>query len=116
MGPLAMRRRLDAVQELVDDARDRGARVLAGGFRLEGPGNFYAPTVIEGLAPGSRLLNEEPFGPVAPLLRFDDPDDAIAGANAFPFGLSSYVFTEPLNNDTSASNMAPPGLGNITTL
>lgn len=113
MGPLAVARRVDSVQQLVDDARSRGGEVLSGGTRLEGPGNFFRPTVLGNLAPESRLLNEEPFGPVAPLMRFKDPHDAIASANVLPFGLSSYVFTESLKNATNVSNALEAGMVNI---
>lgn len=113
MGPLALARRVDVMQQLVDDARTRGAEIMTGGFRLEGPGNFFAPTVIGELPPETLLLNEEPFGPVVPLLRFEDTSDAIARANALPFGLSSYVFTESLKIATRVSNELEAGMVNI---
>jgi succinate-semialdehyde dehydrogenase/glutarate-semialdehyde dehydrogenase len=113
MGPLAVARRVDSVQQLVDDARSRGGEVLSGGTRLEGPGNYFSPTVLGNLAPESRLLKEEPFGPVAPLIRFKDPQDAVTNANALPFGLSSYVFTESLKTATNVSNALEAGMVNI---
>ena len=113
MGPLALARRVNVMQQLVDDARACGAKTLTGGFRLEGPGNFFAPTVLGELPLETRLLNEEPFGPIAPLLRFEDPSDAIARANALPFGLSSYVFTESLKTATRVSNELEAGMVNI---
>jgi succinate-semialdehyde dehydrogenase/glutarate-semialdehyde dehydrogenase len=113
MGPLTLARRVDLMQQLVDDVRDRGARILAGGSRLAGRGNFFAPTVLDEVASESRILNEEPFGPIAPLVRFEDALDAIASANALPFGLSSYVFTESLKTDTRVSNELEAGMVNI---
>ena len=71
-----------AMQSLVDDAIRQGARLLAGGRRLDGPGFFYPPTVLEGASAGCRVQREEPFGPIALLDAFDDLDDAIARANA----------------------------------
>ena len=93
MGPLAQRRRVPAVAGFVDDALDRGASILAGGKPLGGAGNFFAPTVIADLADDSRLMTEEPFGPVAGLVRFKDLDDVIRRANSLPYGLASYAFT-----------------------
>lgn len=93
MGPLANARRLDAVEALVEDARSRGARVLAGGRRIGDRGFFYGPTVLTGVADDAAILREEPFGPVAPILPFTDENDVLARANGLEFGLASYVFT-----------------------
>lgn len=93
MGPMANTRRRDAVHRLVDDARDRGAKVLTGGEPLDGPGYFYAPTVLTDVPAEAALLHEEPFGPVAPILRYTDLDDALAAANSLPYGLAAYGFT-----------------------
>jgi succinate-semialdehyde dehydrogenase/glutarate-semialdehyde dehydrogenase len=94
MGPLANERRRQAMDGFIADARQRGGRILAGGERLSGPGFFYAPTVVSGIADDSRLMTEEPFGPVAIIAPFQDFDEAIARANALPFGLAAYAFTE----------------------
>jgi len=93
MGPMASDRRRAAVHELITDARDRGATVLTGGHALDGPGFFYAPTVLTDVPPDSRLLHEEPFGPVAPILPFSDLESALAEANSLPYGLAAYGFT-----------------------
>jgi succinate-semialdehyde dehydrogenase/glutarate-semialdehyde dehydrogenase len=93
MGPLAQPRRVGAVAGFVDDAQTRGATVLAGGAPLPGAGNFYAPTVLADLPEDARVMNEEPFGPVAGIVRFESLDDALARANRLPFGLASYAFT-----------------------
>jgi succinate-semialdehyde dehydrogenase/glutarate-semialdehyde dehydrogenase len=113
MGPLTLSRRVEAMQQLVNDACGHGAEILAGGARLEGPGNFFAPTVLGRLSPNSRLLHEEPFGPVAPLLSFRDLDEAVAHANALPYGLASYVFTESLKTATRVSNELEAGMVSI---
>ena len=93
MGPLAMHRRVGAVAGFVDDARERGASVLAGGAPIPGVGNFFAPTVIADLPEDSRLMTEEPFGPVAGMLRFKTMEEVLQRANSLPFGLAAYAFT-----------------------
>jgi succinate-semialdehyde dehydrogenase/glutarate-semialdehyde dehydrogenase len=96
VGPLVDGDTRDKVGELVEDAVGRGAKVLVGGSHVRGAGYFYEPTVLEGVAPGSRLLKEEIFGPVAPVTGFDSEEDAIAAANDTEYGLVSYVFTSDL--------------------
>lgn len=93
VGPLATAGGRDEIAELVDDARERGADILTGGTALDGPGWFYAPTVVAGIEPGMRLHLEETFGPVATVYRVSDIDEAIAIANVTDFGLSSSVWT-----------------------
>lgn len=105
-GPLIREHRLRAMQGLVDDALGRGARLLCGGHRLDRPGFFYAPTVLEGAPADSRVQREEPFGPIALLDVFDDLDDALARANALPYGLAAYGFT----HDTRHAHRLAQGL------
>jgi succinate-semialdehyde dehydrogenase/glutarate-semialdehyde dehydrogenase len=94
MGPLANPRRLEAVKALVADARERGASVLCGGEPLDGPGWFYPPTVLTDVPLEAKLMNDEPFGPLAPVVVFSDLDEALALANSLPYGLAAYSFTE----------------------
>lgn len=94
MGPMANERRRDGVHELVLDAQKRGARTLLGGEIPDWPGLFYPPTVFVDVPEDARILHEEPFGPVAPLLRFTDLDEAMERANGLPYGLAAYGFTE----------------------
>ncbi|MGI5160911.1 NAD-dependent succinate-semialdehyde dehydrogenase [Microbispora sp. CA-102843] len=96
VGPLIDQGALANVAGLVDEARDAGAEVLTGGERIDGEGNFYRPTVLTGVAHGVRAVREEIFGPVAPIVAFDDEDDALAMANDTEYGLAAYVFTEGL--------------------
>ncbi|CAL9619796.1 Alpha-ketoglutaric semialdehyde dehydrogenase 1 [Nocardiopsis dassonvillei] len=94
MGPLANDRRLAAMEELVADATARGAKVACGGFRLDRPGYFFAPTVLADVPDDARVLAEEPFGPIAPVVPFTDLDEAMRVANSLPYGLAAYGFTE----------------------
>jgi succinate-semialdehyde dehydrogenase/glutarate-semialdehyde dehydrogenase len=84
------------VSELVDDARQRGARALVGGASQGGPGHFYQPTVLSGVTPDARLLREEIFGPVAPVVPFGGEDEAISAANDTEYGLVAYAYTRDL--------------------
>ena len=93
MGPMANVRRIDAMQSLVEDAKRVGARVTTGGERIGNRGYQFAPTVLTDVPESARLMSEEPFGPLAPVLRFGGTDEVIARANSLPYGLSSYVFT-----------------------
>ncbi len=113
MGPLAHARRVDVMEAFVEDARAHGGEVAIGGARLKGGGNFFQPTVITGLPDHARLMTDEPFGPIAPLVPFTDPEDAIRRANSLPYGLSSYVFTESLKTATYAANELEAGMVNI---
>ncbi len=93
MGPLITERRLGAVEELIGQARQAGAAVVTGGNRIGNTGNFLQPTVLTGVTPAMRIMNEEPFGPVALMAPFGDLDEAIAEANRLPYGLAAYAFT-----------------------
>ena len=97
VGPL-----IDGVQQakvagLVDEAVAAGARVLTGGRSIDGPGSYYPPTVLTGVPAGARMLHEEVFGPVAPVLTFAGEEEAITVANDTEYGLVAYVFTRDLD-------------------
>ena len=96
IGPLIDQDAVDSTDALVQDAVGRGATVLTGGTRIDGDGTFYAPTVLAGVAAGSRLLKEEIFGPVLGITTFADEDEAVRLANGTEYGLVSYVFTQDL--------------------
>ena len=96
MGPLAHARRIEDMQRFVDDAVDRGARLLCGGRRIARPGYFFEPTVIADAPDDSRVMRQEPFGPIAVLQPYDTLDEAITAANALPYGLGAYAFTRDL--------------------
>jgi succinate-semialdehyde dehydrogenase/glutarate-semialdehyde dehydrogenase len=94
VGPLASERRVVAMERLVDDAVARGATVALGGKRHGNTGSFFELTVLVDVPDDAVVLNEEPFGPVAPVVRFDDDDEVIKKANALVYGLSAFVFTQ----------------------
>jgi succinate-semialdehyde dehydrogenase/glutarate-semialdehyde dehydrogenase len=96
VGPLIDEPAVEKVEELVEDARDKGAKILVGGKEVDGAGYFYEPTVLSDVAPDTRMLKEEIFGPVAPVAGFDNEDDAIAAANDTEYGLVAYVFTRDI--------------------
>jgi succinate-semialdehyde dehydrogenase/glutarate-semialdehyde dehydrogenase len=108
IGPMIEEPRLAATTALVDDATSRGASVLAGGERSKrfDRGWFFEPTVLRGLHPDSRILHDEPFAPVMPLLDFEKLDDVIAQANATRYGLAAFAFT----NDITAMWKLAEGL------
>jgi succinate-semialdehyde dehydrogenase/glutarate-semialdehyde dehydrogenase len=93
VGPLANARQLAKMVALVADAVERGARVLTGGERIEGPGYFFAPTVLADVPMDARVMQEEPFGPIAVVRPFSTVEDGLAEANRLPYGLSAYAFT-----------------------
>ncbi len=96
IGPLIDGRAVEKADELVRDAVDRGASIRVGGEKLDRPGTFYAATVLTDVAPGSRILSDEIFGPVVAIVSFTDEDDAVRIANDTEFGLVSYVYTRDL--------------------
>ncbi|MGO4400502.1 NAD-dependent succinate-semialdehyde dehydrogenase [Achromobacter sp. PAB15] len=113
MGPLAHERRVPAMSAFIDDAKKHGGKVVVGGGPLDRKGFFFAPTVVTDLPDNSMLMTEEPFGPVAPVVRFKDTDEVLRRANSLPFGLSSYVFTNSLKTATKVSNGLEAGMVNI---
>jgi succinate-semialdehyde dehydrogenase/glutarate-semialdehyde dehydrogenase len=96
VGPLVNAEGRDKVIELVDDAVARGAKVLAGGKSIAGKGYFYQPTVLTNVADGSKLLNDEIFGPVAAIQTFKTDEEAIARANDTEYGLAAYLYTKDM--------------------
>lgn len=114
MGPLANARRPDAIGALVDDARAKGARVLAGGER-GGDGFFFQPTLLADVPDSADIMSNEPFGPVAVSARFDDFDDAIEKANRLPFGLAAFAFTENGRRANMLGDVIESGMVGINT-
>lgn len=93
LGPVQNAMQLAKVEELAADARRAGGRFLCGGLRRPGPGYFYEPTIVADLSDGSRLVDEEPFGPILPVIRYSDIDEVIARANRSPNGLGGSIWS-----------------------
>jgi succinate-semialdehyde dehydrogenase / glutarate-semialdehyde dehydrogenase len=93
MGPLANERRIPAMEALIQDAVSAGAELKTGGKRIGNKGNFFEPTVLANVPTSAKIMNDEPFGPIAIVNRFSTYEDAIEEANRLPFGLASYAFT-----------------------
>jgi len=98
MGPLANHRRIEAMTELVADAKAKGAKVLSGGARLANRGYYFPLTVLSDLPDSARAMREEPFGPLALVNPVKNLDEAIAKANSLPYGLAAYAFTQSARN------------------
>lgn len=110
MGPLANPRRVTAMGELIGDALSHGARVAAGGEGIEGPGNFWRPTVLSDVPNSARIMNEEPFGSVAVMQRFSTFDQVIAQANRLPYGLAAYAYTRSARAATDVGDALEAGM------
>lgn len=113
IGPLATEKRREAVAALVDEAVADGARLIAGGQRVGNAGFFYAPTVLADVPAESRIMREEPFGPVALVNRFQDDAEAIAAANRSDYGLAAYAFTASLARASQLSALLRTGMVSI---
>lgn len=98
MGPLSNHRRLAAAEELVSDAISRGAKLVTGGKRRGDKGYFFEPTILTNLDPQSKILHEEPFCPIAPIIPFNDLETVMATANDVEYGLAAYAFTDSVSN------------------
>jgi succinate-semialdehyde dehydrogenase/glutarate-semialdehyde dehydrogenase len=101
MGPMANARRIDAMETFVNDAKDRGGKIVTGGKRRGNQGYFYEPTVITDVPDDSKIMTQEPFGPLAPIVTFKSFDEVVERANALPYGLAAYAFTT--SNSTAAA-------------
>ena len=110
LGPLTNRQQLERVKALVADARTHGAVVHTGGTQPDGPGYFFAPTIVSGIGAGIALVDEEQFGPVLPVIAFDDVEDAIRQANASPFGLGASVWTRDVAQGEAIARRLDAGL------
>src|SRR5881397_1327188 len=114
MGPLANARRPDAIAKLVDDAKAKGARVLAGGERGDG-GFFFQPTLLADVPNEADIMNDEPFGPVAVSRSFDTFEEAVEQANRLPYGLAAFAFTENGRRANLIGDLVESGMVGINT-
>ncbi len=116
MGPLASARRIPVMEDLVEDAVSCGAELLAGGKAAPGPGFFFEPTVLKDVPAHAKIMTEEPFGPVTPIVPFDDMEAVLARANGTPYGLAAYVFTRDLDRARMASARLEAGLVGVNSM
>ncbi len=116
MGPLAHDRRVPWVEGLVADARQKGAEVRTGGERIGNKGYFYQPTVLTGVSRDARMMNEEPFGPLAMIAPFGELDEVVEEANRLPFGLASYAFTRSAKTANAIASRVETGMMTINHL
>jgi succinate-semialdehyde dehydrogenase/glutarate-semialdehyde dehydrogenase len=110
MGPLANARRLDAMEAIVNDSKSRGGKIVTGGKRGGNQGYFFEPTVITDLPDDSKLMTQEPFGPIAPVVTFKTFDEVVARANSLPFGLAAYAFTSSGQTATAIGDALESGM------
>jgi succinate-semialdehyde dehydrogenase/glutarate-semialdehyde dehydrogenase len=116
MGPLANARRVTAMEELIGDAVQKGAEVRTGGKRIGNKGNFFEPTVLTGVNADMRVMNEEPFGPLAAIMPFEGMDDLVQEANRLPYGLASYAFTRSAKTASALAASVEVGMMTINHL
>lgn len=115
MGPLANKRRLESIEKLVQACVAEKCRILTGGSRLGKKGNLFEPTIVSEITDQSTLVNTEPFGPIASVMPFSDLGDAIARANASPYGLAGYLFTPSSRNAHRVSRQLKVGVVGVNT-
>ncbi|MFE1603116.1 NAD-dependent succinate-semialdehyde dehydrogenase [Methylobacterium sp. ID0610] len=113
MGPLAHGRRIEAMESFVADAQDKGATLRTGGKRIGNRGNFFEPTVFTDVPLDARIMNEEPFGPIAAIQRFSDDEEAFTEANRLPFGLAAYAYTRSSETATRLATRIESGMLSI---
>jgi succinate-semialdehyde dehydrogenase/glutarate-semialdehyde dehydrogenase len=115
VGPLVEQKALRKVQELVDDAVSKGAKVVCGGNRPDRPGYFYSPTVLSDVSAEADLMTEEIFGPVAPVVPFDTEEEAVRMANDTPWGLAGYLFTQDVDRGFRVGEALEVGMVGLNT-
>ena len=116
MGALANPRRSQAMEVNMEDATKHGGKVRAGGHRIGDKGNFYEPTVVTELGNEARVMNEEPFGPLAVINPFKTFEDAVTEANRLPFGLAAYAWTKSAKTANAVASAVETGMITINHL
>jgi succinate-semialdehyde dehydrogenase / glutarate-semialdehyde dehydrogenase len=113
MGPMANPRRIAAMEMFIGDAMQHGASVRTGGHRIGNKGNFFEPTVITDVPKDARIMNEEPFGPVAVISPFSSFDEVVTEANRLPYGLASYAYTRSAKTANAIAAAVESGMISI---
>ena len=113
MGPLAHSRRLDAVEGFVTDAVSKGAKLETGGRRIGNKGYFFEPTVMTEVPQEARIMNEEPFGPLAIINSFGSFDEVVEEANRLPYGLAAYAYTRSTKTAAAIGHAIESGMVSI---
>ncbi|ODN43335.1 aldehyde dehydrogenase family protein [Piscirickettsia litoralis] len=115
MGPLNNVMQYERIIELLNDAKAQGAKVHCGGVAQEGAGYFFPPTIVSGVEEGVRLIDEEQFGPVLPILAFDEVDEVIERVNNSSMGLSAYVWSKDKDLGVQIGNRLEVGIVRVNT-
>jgi succinate-semialdehyde dehydrogenase / glutarate-semialdehyde dehydrogenase len=115
LGPMVSEQAVIGIANKVDQAIVDGARLLTGGHRVDRPGSFYAPTVLDGVQPGAAILQQEIFGPVAPIVEFHDDDEAVHLANSVDAGLGAYVQSTDLARAMRLAERLDVGMVGVNT-
>jgi succinate-semialdehyde dehydrogenase/glutarate-semialdehyde dehydrogenase len=110
MGPMANPRRIAAMESFVGDAQQKGATLKTGGHRIGNKGNFFEPTVLTEVPKEARIMNEEPFGPVAVIAPFGSFDEVVAEANRLPYGLAAYAYTRSAKTAAAIAEAVETGM------
>jgi succinate-semialdehyde dehydrogenase/glutarate-semialdehyde dehydrogenase len=113
MGPMANPRRITAMETFIGDAQQRGATVETGGHRIGNKGNFFEPTVLTDVPKDARVMNEEPFGPLAVISPFSTFDEVVTEANRLPYGLASYAYTRSAKTANAIAAAVESGMISI---
>jgi succinate-semialdehyde dehydrogenase / glutarate-semialdehyde dehydrogenase len=113
MGPLANPRRVTAMESFIGDAVKHGGEIRAGGNRIGNKGNFFEPTVLTNVPTEARVMNEEPFGPLAVIAPFGSFDEVVHEANRLPFGLASYAYTRSAKTANAIASAVEAGMMSI---
>jgi succinate-semialdehyde dehydrogenase/glutarate-semialdehyde dehydrogenase len=116
MGPLANPRRLDAMESFINDATSRGGKIVTGGSRHGNQGFFFQPTVITEVPDDSKVMTEEPFGPLAPIVTFKTFDEVVERANSLQFGLAAYAFTASGATATAIGDALESGMVGVNSV
>ena len=116
MGPMANARRIDTMEAFVNDAKERGGKVVTGGNRRGNQGYFFEPTVITDVPDDSKIMTQEPFGPLAPVVTFKSFDEVVERANSLPYGLAAYAFTGSAQTATLIGDALQSGMVGINSI